>query len=150
MKRAIIAIASIMVPLTTANIAMAASPVGQWNVTFYIEPGLSTGNTQGMCFKSNKTWYSTTFPDWNGDWFQKGDRLRWFGDEGTIGLGWAAFGQFSAPNTMYGEFAEFTATGTPPLPISTKGNYSMTKVSSVCAPPALRLAPGRGTGATKN
>ena len=62
------------------NAAMAASPVGQWNVTFYREPSLAKGATQGICYKSDGTWYSSTFSNWHGDWFQKGDRFRWYGE----------------------------------------------------------------------
>jgi hypothetical protein len=46
---------------TAAN-AMAASPVGQWNITFYLEPGLGTGATQGICYLANGTWFSIHFP----------------------------------------------------------------------------------------
>src|SRR5689334_22921583 len=62
-----------------ADAAMAASPVGQWNVTFYQEPNLTKGATQGVCYQADGTWFSTTFATWHGVWFQKGDRLRWYG-----------------------------------------------------------------------
>ena len=53
-----------------ADAAVAASPVGQWNVTFYIEPNLAKGATQGVCYEPDGTWFSTTFAGWHGGWFQ--------------------------------------------------------------------------------
>ena len=80
------------------NAAMAASPVGQWNAKFYIEPNLAKGATQGVCYEPDGTWFSTTFAGWHGGWFQDGDRFRWYGTTGTVGT--AEFGQVSsAPST---------------------------------------------------
>jgi hypothetical protein len=116
-----------------AGTASAASPVGQWSVTFYLEPGLTTGATQGICFLSNNTWYSSTVHGWVGDWFQKGDRFRWYGHT-SAPLPTAEFGQFVANTIITGEFAHFF-TGTPPV-TSSRGNWRATKVSTICAPPA--------------
>lgn len=98
----------------TAASAMAASPVGQWNITFFLEPGLVPGATQGICYKADGTWFSTTFPNWNGDWFQNGDRLRWYGKTGAP-LGTAEFGQFIKNVLFGGEFAHFLVTVSPQL-----------------------------------
>src|SRR4051794_41946857 len=95
------------------NAAMAASPVGQWNVTFHVEPSLTKGATQGVCYKSDGTWYSSTFSNWHGDWFQKGDRFRWYGEAGSLGT--AEFGQASFANFAAGAGAHLDARtrGTP-------------------------------------
>jgi hypothetical protein len=98
----------------TAASAMAASPVGQWNITFFLEPGLVPGSTQGICYKADGTWFSTTFSNWNGDWFQNGDRLRWYGKTGAP-LGTAEFGQFIKNVLFGGEFAHFLVSGSPQL-----------------------------------
>ncbi len=113
--------------------ALAASPVGQWNVTFYLEPGLTTAATQGICFTSSGTWFSTTFSSWNGDYFQKGDRFRWYGHT-SGGLGTAEFGQFVHNAQIAGEFAHFFP-GTPPV-TSSRGNWRASKVGNTCNPPA--------------
>lgn len=102
---------------------------GQWTIQFYLEPNLAVGASQGICFEADGTWHSTTFGGWEGDWLLKGDRLRWYGDTGTLGT--AEFGQFSSKGLMMGEFAHFSAPGTPPQ-TSSRGNYKMTKVSSTC------------------
>jgi hypothetical protein len=100
-------------------------------VTFYPEPNLVTAATQGICFLSNGTWLSTTFSNWKGDWFLKGDRLRWYGHTSAIST--AEFGQFISNTTFNGESAHFfaSATSVPPL-TSSRGNYQATKVSTVC------------------
>lgn len=115
--------------------AFAASPVGLWKVTFYLEPGLTLGASQNICFLAGGTWYSTTFSNWKGDWFQKGDRLRWYGR--TSSLGTAEFGQFIANRSFGGEFAHFNASGTstPPL-TSSRGNYYGVFSSNTCPQPA--------------
>jgi hypothetical protein len=122
---------------TAAN-AMAASPVGQWNITFYGEPGLVTGATQGICYKADGTWFSTTFPNWNGDWFEKGDRLRWYGKTGAP-LATAEFGQFISNTSFGGEFAHFRVSGSPPV-TSSRGNYRGAFVSTTCGRPAAASA----------
>lgn len=62
----------------------------EWRITFYND---STTNhdewaTQGICFLPYVTvgtsiqgvWYSTTYPDWNGRYYQEGDELKMTGD----------------------------------------------------------------------
>lgn len=50
------------------------SPVGHWELQGFNDdsPNLSPLATQRICILANGTWYSTTFPDWHGRWFQKG------------------------------------------------------------------------------
>jgi hypothetical protein len=61
-------IASILV-LTMSNAMAVSSTIvsGQWTIQFYLEPNLSVGARQGICFKADGTWYSTTFDGWEGD-----------------------------------------------------------------------------------
>ncbi|HET6376365.1 MAG TPA: hypothetical protein VFF88_09975 [Methylocella sp.] len=108
--------------------------MGLWKVTFYLEPGLSLGASQNICFLANGTWYSTTFSNWKGDWFQKGDRLRWYGR--TSSLGTAEFGQFIANRSFGGEFAHFRASSSTPPLTSSRGNYYGVFSSTSCPPPA--------------
>jgi hypothetical protein len=116
------------------NTAMAASPspVGQWTVTFYIEPGLATGATQGICFGADGTWYSSTFANWRGRWFTAGERFRWTGST-AASLATGAFGQFYTTTWAAGES---TSTLTPSGATSSNATYHMTRVGSVCNPPA--------------
>jgi hypothetical protein len=133
------------------NTASAAGPetavvprmVGQWNVTFYFEPNLSAGKTQGICFKEDGTWYSTTFVSWVGDWFEKGDSVRWYGH--TIEFGTSEFGAFIRNKLLGGQFAHFRFTGNAPV-TSSKGNWVASKVNPVCDPPATSMTEAWQTG----
>ncbi len=104
-----IIILSILTVFVAAGAAMAGSPspVGQWDVTFYIEPNLTTGLTQGICFNSNGTFDSTTYSSWSGYWEQKGERIRWTGFANIFST--ADFGEFIAPTVIGGEYANFTS-----------------------------------------
>lgn len=74
-----------------APLAHASSPgiAGSWNVTFFLEPGRTTGATQCIVFKvvagtvagesNSGTWTCPTFPGWTGEWVKQGDHVRWFG-----------------------------------------------------------------------
>jgi hypothetical protein len=126
----------------------AASVIGQYNVTFYLEPNLAKGATQGICFKSDGTWFSTTFSNWQGDWFLKGDRLRWYGRTSTLGT--ADFGQFIWSTGFAGEFAHFSdsPTSVPPL-TSSRGNYYGAKVSATCGAAAAGGLTGPGADPSK-
>lgn len=80
----------------SAPLAQASSPsiVGNWNVTFFLEPGRTTGATQCIIFKlvpgtvagesTSGTWTSPTFPGWSGQWVKQGDHVRWFGVTDTL------------------------------------------------------------------
>jgi hypothetical protein len=133
---------SVTPQVSTSNV------VGQWNVTFFTEPFLTKGATQGICFTAAGTWFSTTFSNWQGDWFLKGDRLRWYGR--TSGLATAEFGQFSFNTGFGGEFAHFVATPTsiPPL-TSSRGNFAGGKVSATCSAAAPSGITGPGADPSK-
>jgi len=74
--------------------AWAADPnfVGDWNVTFYLEPNRAVGATQCIIVTSvpgtvagvptSGTWSSPTFAGWHGQWVELGDHVRWFGVTG--------------------------------------------------------------------
>lgn len=128
------------------NAAVAASPVGQWNVTFYLEPNLTKGVTQGVCYKADGTWFSTTFAGWHGGWFQKGDRFRWYGITSVPALGTAQFGQMSSGKHATGEAAHFDpGTGA----TVTNSNWVASKAGSICGPPASGTAARSGRDPAK-
>jgi hypothetical protein len=62
----------------------------RWTVTCYNDPSSAhtTQATQGICFFPYAVlgqgiagiWYSDTFPDWNGRYYQEGDQVRMHGD----------------------------------------------------------------------
>ena len=115
------------------NAAMAASPVGQWNVTFFFEPGLIQGATQGICFQPDGSWFATTFPNWQGGWFQKGDRLRWHGTTGDFLS--SAFGAFDSNGTVgTGEYTNIFAGSDL---TSSRGAWHATFVSGTCGARAV-------------
>jgi hypothetical protein len=74
--------------------AWAADPtfVGNWDVTFYLEPNRAVGATQCIVVTSapgtvagvptSGTWSSPTFAGWHGQWVELGDHVRWFGVTG--------------------------------------------------------------------
>ncbi len=61
-----------------------------WNITFYNDPasGHAEWATQAICFSPPTTvgtsiqgfWFSLSFPDWNGRYYQEGDEVRMTGD----------------------------------------------------------------------
>lgn len=67
------------------------NPVGLWNVQAYFDntPAINPAGTQNICFLANGTWYSPTFPNWNGRWFQKGNNAAGNGDRVRILGNWA-------------------------------------------------------------
>jgi hypothetical protein len=74
----------------------------RWEVTCYNDPsaGHAQQATQGICFFPYAVagqgiaglWYSDTFPDWNGRYYQEGDQVRMHGDydrnDGHDGFEW--------------------------------------------------------------
>lgn len=114
------------------------SPVGQWTVRFWLEPLDRAGARQGLCFKADGTFYSTTFESWHGTWVRKGDRIRFAGTTDLAEVT-AAFGQLATPNVGGGEFFNNITFAAPFL----SGNFAMAKVGAVCGPPAAGAA-GRG------
>lgn len=135
------------VAMSNAMAVPSSAVTGQWTISFYSDPGLSFTGSQGICFKSDGTWYSTTYSGWNGDWFLKGDRMRWYGDlaisTGTLAT--SEFGQFGSSGRMSGEYSHFYVPGTPPVS-SSRGNYVMTKVSSTCSAAAATAIKSNGNG----
>lgn len=66
----------------TCSWAQANTAVGKWSLTFFDDndPGMSQLATQEICIRPDRTWYSTTFPNWGGRWFQKGTNPAGIGD----------------------------------------------------------------------
>ena len=93
--------------LAATNAAMAASPVGLWDVQFFNEPEIAFGTDQGICFEADGTWFSPTFSGWQGTWFQKGDRVRWVGTTGAFLT--SAFGAFDSTILFGGEYSSMFA-----------------------------------------
>jgi hypothetical protein len=58
------------------------NPVGLWSVAFFVDDnaGMPQSATQTLCFLTNGTWYSPSFPGWHGRWFQKGNSATGNGD----------------------------------------------------------------------
>jgi hypothetical protein len=95
----------------SATFAHAGSPnvVGNWNVTFFLEVGRTTGATQCISFiqvpgtvggvSTSGVWTSPTFPGWSGQWVQLGDHVRFFGV--TSALATEASGNLES-NTLFG------------------------------------------------
>jgi hypothetical protein len=69
--------------LAGTSAALAESPLGQWNITFFNEPSLSPSGSNDVCFKADHTWYSPSSPSYKGSWFGEGDELRWYGTGST-------------------------------------------------------------------
>jgi hypothetical protein len=139
MKRVIVTVAIFLI--LAAGTALAASPVGQWDFKGFSMPDLKPGPLQGICFVAGITnsdgtlsgiWYSTTFAGWSGQWFQNGDRIRFYGTTGSVST--AEFGQFISNNRFSGEYVHFI----PPAPVATNslGNFSMTRTGLTCDPAA--------------
>lgn len=83
--------------LALASTASAQPPMpnvfdggNMWRITFYNDPSTNhqQWGSQLICFMPYLTvgtsiqgvWYSTTFPDWNGRYYQEGDELKMTGD----------------------------------------------------------------------
>jgi hypothetical protein len=62
----------------------------RWKITYYNDPSVGHGQwaTQVVCFlpyaqvgtSIQGAWYSLTFPDWNGRYYQEGDEVKMTGD----------------------------------------------------------------------
>ncbi|MFP3600169.1 hypothetical protein, partial [Chryseobacterium sp. SIMBA_029] len=70
---------------------------------------------QMVCLQPGNTWYSTTQHSWNGDWFQNGNEVQWYGNVpmGSVTLATIGMGQLTTATTMSGEYAEWNAPQTP-------------------------------------
>lgn len=136
MKRIITAVAIFLI--LAGGTALAASLNGQWNFTGFSEPDLKAGPVQKICFvttvnnsdgSSSGTWISTTFIGWQGQWFQKGDKIRFYGTTGVLST--AEFGQFVSDTRISGKYAHFL----PSVPVQTSsvGNFNMVRKSDCSA-----------------
>jgi hypothetical protein len=144
--------------LSTFAFLLLSSPVladAQFEVSFFLEPDLTPAATQTVCFLTTGTprpgitqgtWYSSSFPNWKGDWYRELDFMRWYGRTG-IGLatdenhGFLARSD-SAATIFAGEFEHFIATGSsvPPL-TSTRGHWTLTYQGQKCGLPSSGPAP---------
>ncbi len=99
----------------------------RWTITAYNDASLVHRQmaTQGLCFKfvsnvgshQRYTWYSDTFPDWNGWASQEGDQIKMYGDYakdvGHDGINWEIVTE-DRPNTKamgYGHWTEWRENG---------------------------------------
>lgn len=80
MKRlAIAALALLALPAIAT--AKPPFPQGQWEMRFFMEkPTAGATGTQGICFNADGTWYSPTFPAWDGFWYMKGNDVHMQGN----------------------------------------------------------------------
>ncbi|PPD42185.1 MAG: hypothetical protein CTY16_14955 [Methylobacter sp.] len=111
--------------------ASAASPVGYWEITSYVEPNLAFGVANKVCFLSNGTWTSYTFPGANGTWFQKGDRLRTTAYSPQNQWMHGLFGQFANNNEFTGEYIGFVLNGNT-VQTTEKGNFIAKRAGRAC------------------
>ncbi len=126
--------------LSSAGIAHADPvAVGYWQIDSYYQPGGGHFSTQMICLNADNTWYSTTQGPWNGNWFQNGNEVQWYGSlSAGVSSQIATFGsvQFTQSTTMNGEYAEWSVPGTPPLQWNRHYTLIMTYQGSACPGPA--------------
>jgi hypothetical protein len=134
---------ALLVSATTVGTAY-ADPVilGTWKIDTYDKVGGAHHTTQQICFNADKTWYMTTQGPWNGDWFQLGDEVWWYGslpekqNGAPTRLASMGMGQVINNQLMTGNYAEWTSPGTAPLPWDKQVTYVMTYLGPACPPPA--------------
>jgi hypothetical protein len=131
--------------LVGTNAALAASPVGLWEVRFSFDPGLIPGATQKICFQPDGTWFSTTVSGWQGTWFQKGDRLRWNGTADNFLT--SAFGAFDSSFSIGG--GEYSAMFKGTAATSSVGDWHALLDSSTCGASLATKHPARAGNPTK-
>ncbi len=90
-----VVVAALALALCAAGTAFAQAPnnpVGLWNFQAYNDAaaGMNALGNQNICFLANGTWFGTTFPNWNGLWFQKGNNAAGNGDRVRLVGNWAA------------------------------------------------------------
>lgn len=96
-----------LVLLTVIMPVLASATTGQYKVTFQSENLGNYIGTQDICIVSNGTWYGTSFPDWFGKWYKKGNDLHMHGNY-FFGLGNDAFELTKVlPNEMAGYWQEW-------------------------------------------
>ncbi len=114
------------------------SIVGYWRIDTYAKPGGNHLSTQMICFNADRTWYGATQSAWNGNWFQLGNEVWWYGSVpiGQTRLATMAMGQLvDSQKTMTGNYGEWTSPGTAPLPWDKHATYTMTYSGAACPPP---------------
>jgi hypothetical protein len=90
-RRLLVALAILLAAGAGSGRAAAQANVapGMWRLAFFNDnsPGMSALATQTLCILPNGTWFGTTFPNWGGNWFDKGlnaagngDRVRLLGN----------------------------------------------------------------------
>src|SRR4051794_27054224 len=117
----------------TGTALAAVSPVGQWTLTGYGEPSLTSLGSFAVCFKADHTWYSPDNNGLKGSWFGEGEELRWYGTGGPGSFAIATHDHFVRKPLMSGVLDAFDpATGqTFPPPANTPPQ----RVKLTCAPP---------------
>jgi len=111
---------------------------GIWVITFFAEPGHSTGGSQCLIFTQaggrlgeprGGTWDSSTFADWQGEWFMdgNGDLLYWSGYFSSNSGASLAVGPLVSATIASGNYDQVHI---PAGSTFGRSAYSMTKVSS--------------------
>ncbi|MCX5510519.1 hypothetical protein [Pseudomonas sp. BJa3] len=141
MKRMLSRVSSLGIALGAALTVQAGEvPSGYWKLsTFHVSNG-AAATVQMVCFKANKTWYSTTEANWNGAWFTDGDEIHWYGSVPLADYGNVAtigMGGLSGAVSMSGKYAEWSAPGNAPYRFDRHYTYTLTYQQAECPPPKL-------------
>ncbi len=70
--------------ITDANHALAASPIGLWRVTSFLEPDLDPSASRDLCFRRDRTFsefHSEPNEFFSGFWLKRDDRIRFVGTQ---------------------------------------------------------------------
>jgi len=128
----------------------------RWTVTCHNDasPAHTTQATQGICFFPYAAfgqgiagiWYSDTFPNWNGRYYQEGDQVRMHGDydqdagqtDGHDGMEWSIM----SARTGAGHWTEWRETPNPVGRTITYCNANWTRVGQCPNVPPLPGLPG--------
>ncbi|MBC3437630.1 hypothetical protein HU735_19600 [Pseudomonas sp. BW16M2] len=141
MKKMLSRLSVLGIALGVAFSAQAGEPqLGYWKLTtFHVSNG-AVATIQMLCFKPDKTWYSTTEAKWNGAWFASGDEIHWYGSVPLAGYGNVAtigMGELLGPASMSGKYAEWSAPGSTPYSFDRHYTYTLTYQQAECPPPKL-------------
>ncbi|MBI6954774.1 hypothetical protein LOY42_07555 [Pseudomonas sp. B21-023] len=116
------------------------APLGYWKLTTYHVSSGAVATIQMVCFKPDKTWYSTTEAKWNGAWFANGSDIQWYGNVPLAHYGNVAtigIGEMSTPTSMSGKYAEWSAPGATPYSFDRHYTYALIYQQADCPPPKL-------------